>query len=472
MIFTNTAKGVYDAIEAVAATASKLEKEQILKSAATPLLMKVLRAAYDPLVTYGVAAMPGRTEGIAPGANKIDEPMVWNVINGLATRALTGNAARDEIQKMIDFLDEPSAVLFRRIVLKDMRAGFTEGTVNRVFPGTFPEFPYMRCSLPAKSNMAKFDWDKGIVSQEKADGMFLNTNVTADGVASLHSRQGNIFPLDNLQKLKRGIEESLNPGTQTHGELIVIGPDGKVLAREIGNGMLNAVQQGGALDEGCSVKLMVWDQIPMSSVVAKGKCEVPYDKRLCSLVNQLRNRNSNPPVELIPTKIVRSVEAAYAHYRELLALGKEGTVIKSLDTIWKDGTSKDQVKLKLEVDVELRIKGFVPGTPGTKTEATFGSLLCGSACDLLEVAVAGLTDAQRQMIHNERERFLDKIITVRGNAIMKPSEDGGLHSIFLPRLIEIREDKLIADDLEQIQAIYDAAAGIKKITTQEEAVAA
>ena len=470
-MYFNKAASIYQGIEAIAATASKLEKEALVKQLGSlPLFMRVVRAAYDPFVNYGLAHAPKKREGLAPGTNTLDEEQFWSILAKLASRELSGTAARDTVQNAVDLLDEPSSALFRRIIAKDLRAGFTEGTVNRVFPGTFAEFPYMRCSLKDKSNMVKPGWwDKGAISQEKADGMFANVNRAGDTV-SIHSRQGSPFPAGCMPELEAAMIANLAPETQTHGELVVyeevVDPyatylvepikSWKLMPREKGNGVLNSLLSGGALEPGQHVAYMAWDQIPLSAVKPKGKYETGYKARLIALLTQLKGASSTL-VRVIPTKQVANQAEAFAHYRELLAQGKEGTVVKHPDAIWKDGTSKDQVKLKLEVDVDLRIKGFIPGTPGTKTEATFGALLCASACDKLEVGVAGLTDAQREKIHNDRERFLETILTVRANAVMAPSGEAGLHSLFLPRAIEFREDKKVADDLQSIKDQFAAA---------------
>ena len=75
MIVTNKASSVFAAIERIAATPGKLEKEQLIKIAgnSSPLFMKVVKAAYDPFTTYGMRKLPERTAGIAPGANTLDE---------------------------------------------------------------------------------------------------------------------------------------------------------------------------------------------------------------------------------------------------------------------------------------------------------------------------------------------------------------------------------------------------------------
>ena len=179
-MYLNKAASIFQAIEAIAATSSKNEKETLIKSVGgLPLFMRIVRAAYDPFVNYGLALAPMKREGLAPGANTLDEEQFWTILDKLASRELSGTAARDAVQTAVDLLDEPSSALFRRIIAKDLRAGFTDGTINRVFPGTFQEFPYMRCSLRDKSNMVKPGWwDKGGISQEKADGMFANVNLS------------------------------------------------------------------------------------------------------------------------------------------------------------------------------------------------------------------------------------------------------------------------------------------------------
>ena len=64
---------------------------------------------------------------------------------------------------------------------------------------------------------------------------------------------------------------------------------------------------------------------------------------------------------------------------------------------------------------------------------------------------------RRQTIHNDRERFLQKVVTVRANSVMAPSGEQGVYSLFLPRLIEVREDKSVADDLQRIKDQFAAA---------------
>lgn len=461
-IVTNNAASVFAAIEKIAATSSKIEKENLIKQAGTssPMFMKVVKAAYDPYVTYGMRKVPVRNESKAPGTNTLNEEIWWTMLDKLATRALSGTAAWDAVQAAVNFLDDASGQLLVRIIRKDLRAGFTDGTINRVFKGTIPEFPYMRCSLPDKSDMPKWNWADGIISQEKADGMFTNVNKDEKGNVWLTTRQGSPIPLDNLELLESAVVAALKPGTQSHGEMTVY-KDGVVLPREVGNGMLNSVLNGGTLDEGCYARLDLWDQIPLSAVQPKGKYPVPYKERLRALLAQLGAPEAQHPlvkkhIGLVPTKMIKGKAAAYAHYRDLLKLGKEGTICKHPDAIWKDGTSKEQVKLKLEVDVDLRVVQVLPGTPGTKNEGRAGSIQCETDCGKLQVNVAVKNEAMRDQIDQDWEAWPGRIMVVRANSIMTPSDSDEAHSLFLPRFVEAgaRTDKEVADDLETVKAIF------------------
>jgi DNA ligase-1 len=458
-----TSDQAFKAIEKIASVSSKNEKEALVKQYLQFATFKrVCVCAYDPFLTYGMDKVPAREpEKYAPGETQFTGA-VWDMLDSMAKRALTGNAAREEVHKWMQLLTPESSELLKRIIKKDLRAGFTDGTLNRVHKGLVSEFPYMRCSLVKDVKLATWPWEQGVISQEKADGMFANVDhEVGGGGVRITSRQGTPFPLVELEDLVEAIRATLKPGTQTHGELLVEfrRSDGiwQTLPREQGNGLLNSIAQDGLLEDDYRVLFYAWDQIPLAAVQPKGKFAQGYKSRLTDLLAQIKARPANnDAVRLIQTRVVKSLAEAYAHYRELLAVGKEGTIIKHPAATWKDGTSKEQVKLKLEVDVDLRAKKFVPGTG--KNEATFGSIRFESEDGLLVVDVSGFTDARRKELHAKREEVLEQIGTVKANSIMVPSEEGKPYSLFLPRIVEFpRADKREADSLQRVKEQFEAA---------------
>ena len=445
---------IYSAIEEIAAVSGKNDKIDLLKKyMLSGDFSRVIGYALDPFITFGVR--PRRHTSFA--GNFTFDSETFGLLEKLRTRQLTGFKAASSIEAQFNRLDAGSCELLWRIINKDLKAGFSEESVNKAVKGFFKSFPYQRCSLPKDTNLGKWDWEKGVISQVKADGMFFNGDIEEASV-SMRSRQGQPFPeeafYDVIQDLRQIYGE--HP-VQVHGELLVLDENGDICAREVGNGHLNRVIKGGELPAGHKIIAQLWDMIPLKDVQPKGRSVQPYAQRL-RLLNQKIQFNKLTNVSLIETRIVRSLEEAYQHYADALLRKLEGTVIKKPTAIWKDGTSKEQIKLKLEADCELEVVGFEEGKEGAKTAKTFGSLKLATSCRKLVVNCSGFPDALRQEIHDNRDDWMGAIVSARANSIMfSDNLDKKPHSLFLPRFIERRTDRTEADDFDRVCWQFDNA---------------
>lgn len=442
-----------DKLDAIAATSAKKDKQAIV-AAMTEDERDVLQAALDPTITYYVASL--KLPDTPFGSEQWGEPE-WQLLEDLSSRRLSGDAARQAVDLNLRELTPKSAELLRRVINKDLRCGIGASTVNAAFPGLIPVFPYMRCSLPKDSTMSGWDWSQGMISQLKANGMFARVDVDAEGNVTVSSRQGNTFYKGALDALE-GKLGKLRPGFQYHGELTLLENNCvEVMRRSEANGILNSLLIGEkVLPDNVTVLFDVWDCIPLSAAVVKGKYTQPYVSRFNQLTGFVKEVDSGL-VQVIEHEIVYSYAEAMAHYKKILARGLEGTVVKHPQAIWKDGDSKDQVKLKLEVDVDLKIVGFNPGTPGTRTEHTFGSVILRSADDKLEVSAAGFKRDMEQYLHENRDSVLGMIMAVRANEVSPPCETNEMYSLYHPRVIELRRDKTEADSLDHVLAQFEAA---------------
>lgn len=463
-----TSDEIFDVIARVSETASKNSKEAILARFSHDAdFRRTLEYAYNPFKTYGIRKRPDRL----PRPNALGRHMndaTWQLLDDLVARRITGAAAIERVGQEISYLTDPSAEVFWRIISKDLRAGFSEGTINRVCKGLVPDFPYMRCALPKDAKWERFDFAAGAFSQKKADGMFANINVEESRLVSITSRQGSAFPIEKFpHDFLVELAACLVVGHQHHGELL-IERDGKILPREIGNGIFNSVLAGGDLGPGDRPIYEAWDCIPIDAVKTKGKYGVPYWKRFELLrkimavdgVAESSGRGSGfGSVRLVETRVVHSLEAAYAHYTEVLERGDEGTILKDRHAIWEDKTSKWQIKLKLDVDVDLKITAIQPGRAGTKNEGRPGAFSVESSCGGLRVDVTIKNEDLRDRVEADPSDFIGRIVAVRANSIMRPSERTATHSLFLPRMVEpgYRADKSQADDLQRIKDQFDSA---------------
>lgn len=452
---------IFNVIEAIAATSSKNEKLAMLAEHKNCDSFKaVLTAAYNPFMTYGIAKAPLKTVG---GGLRGFNNETWLMLGEMVKRTLTGNAARDELQAELNMMDEGSAELLRRIIMKDLRAGFSESSINKAIKGLIPEFPYQRCSLPKHVDLTTWPWDEGVISQEKADGMFANIDHESGGLVRVTSRQGSVLPIAQFAAIEEEVRARLPESMQYHGEIVVM-VDGVLVARQIGNGIINRILSGGEFAENEKPVYQVWDCIPLDRVVPKGKFEGKYILRIGGLIRRLK-AVPGTSIMLIPTRVVHSQAEAYAHAAELMRAGKEGSVIKHPDAIWRDGDSKEQVKIKLEFEVDLEVVAVVPGKFGGKNDGRPGSLTCKTSDGELLVDVTVKNEAMRDDVEANPETWLGSIIKVLANDIMEPSESSLFYSLFLPRMVEPtpRRDKFIADDLERVIAQKQAAIFGEKI---------
>jgi len=445
---------IMSVVRSIRDNSSKTGKIEILKANVEyDDFCRVLEYTYNPLKTYGIVPEnwyePEKIDGFS-GEDFSDK--TWQVLDGLISRKLSGNEARAAVTNQFATLNDFSAQLLWCIIRKDLRAGISDTSINKAKKGLIPTFPYMRCSLPSDVDLKSWPWDKGVISQEKADGVFANLNLHVDGSVSIVSRQGSSFPVDQFLNIVSDAIKFFPKDTQTHGELLVL-RDGVELPRETGNGILNSVLKGGKFADNEKPLYKVWDQIPLYEAKPKNTGSACYTDRLRSV-----SGNDLDHIQIVETKLCFSMEDAMAHYASFVSNGKEGTVLKHPDGRWRDGTSKMQVKMKLEVDVDLRVVTIIPGRDGTKNEGRAGSIRCKSECGKLDVDVAVKNEALRDKIDEEPHDWYGRIITVRANGITK-SVDYRNHSLFLPRMVEdcYRLDKTKADSLSEIVAQFNSA---------------
>lgn len=455
---------IYKIIEELRSDNSRLYKESILKREYdNELLKRVLVMALDPNINYFIKKIP----------DYATDPMTFDLpefglrnLDALSSRNYTGNNAIEHLQYILSGLNQYDAQVIELIIARDLKCGINASTINKIWKNLIPETPYMRCSL-LKDLPKNVNWKDGLISQEKLDGSFLYTNYDSTGEIEFFTRNGTRYDSDNIvfHHINNTLKTVMERGYQLHGELLVA-EDGKILTREISNGILNSLLKVNEFDSRYELKLKVWDIIPIDKFVPKGTYTVPYYMRydvLKLILNIDFKDDDNGYIEHITvadTRIVHSMDDAMNHYQEVLANGGEGAILKLKEAIWADKTSKEMFKLKLEFDVELIVVGYNEGKG--KNAKTFGSLICQSSDGLLEVSVSGFKDDMRQHIWDNINSYMNKIITVRSNAIMQPTNNDKLFSLFLPRFIEFRNDRTEADSLERIVNQYNNLVSINK----------
>jgi len=418
---------LYEIITALQNTQGSNAKKAILEAnKENEYLRDYLKAVYDPSLNYFITEKTyPEVVGYSDGHNFTVNHM-GEFIYQLSDRNKTGNAAKDWLKSVLRYFNNDQQYLIKLMLLKDIKAGISVSIINKIWPNLIYSQKYMRCSLPKDVKLSLWPWEKGVYSQVKMDGMY-----AAVSNKQVITRNGSVFPLDVLPE---GFKEEMlmiPEGIELNGELIVK-HNGEILSRKEGNGLLNSLLQGTSLPDNYSLYYVAWDWQDDKTV---------YNMRLSILDDLLGDSEYFSVVEC---RKVYSYEEAVQHFQEMLAQGQEGTVLKHPDGIWKDGTSKHQVKFKIEVDIDLLCTGMIEGTG--KYKGMLGALQLESSCGKVKVDCGtGFTDAQRKNLW-ENAYPVGKIIEIKANDLLDRVGSDTL-SLFLPVFKSVRLDKDVADDL-------------------------
>jgi hypothetical protein len=426
--------------ESLANNASRNFKiEQLQTHSDNFTLREVVRLALDPFTQFYQRKIPKYT----PNNNPLGDNLDWaldQLLTMLASRKVTGNAAIEHLQYVLENITADNAKVIERIIQKDLKCGVQVSTANAVWNGLVHEYPVMLCSPFEEKLVNKIKFPAYV--QLKMDGMRFNA-IVKDGKCEFRSRNGKeIQLLGNLEtdfiKMAAGFNMVFD------GELLV-NDKGVILDRQTGNGILNKANKGTISDlDAHKVRATVWDVIPFDAF-ASGICKVDYATRLNGLERMIQ-KSSPAKVNLVQTDLVQTLDMAQSIFESYLADGLEGIILKSSDGIWEDKRSKSQIKFKGELECDLRIVGVQMGTG--KYDGMLGAILCESADGVIKVSVgSGFSDEQRKELM--KQNLLDGIAAIKYN--MRIKNKAGEESLFLPIVLEIRDDKEVADSSKDIK---------------------
>lgn len=436
---------------------------QILKE--NPDMVDFLQYVYDPLLSYyRTKFLPNAFPRMLSRSVVGSWDQVYDVLDQMSERTLSGQKADYELSKAATNIHPDYHELIQMILDRDIKAGIAEKGINAAFNaagGTgrlINVLPYHRYDNMTIDLLKKMDFRRGVYSQLKSDGMFANIICRYGKEPEIRSRSGSLIAggsVDNLSLVFKDIIYDAGVGESVfHGELLVVDlKQNTILPRAVGNGKLNSViQTGEPLPEQFQVIYRVWDIVPYDKWFNAERVDIPYEARY-NIISQMFEDDGL--VQVQETRVVHSFAEAVEHFKDALSRKEEGTICKAADMPWEDGTSSQGLKLKMEIECDLEIVGFNAADAKGKHAKTFGSLLCKTSDSLLIVGVSGISDDLRKYMWENQDEFLGKIAAVLSNGVQDKTDDS-LKSLFLPRLVEVRIDKKVANTLDEVYEIQKA----------------
>jgi DNA ligase-1 len=423
---------------------SRIHKEKVIEKALMASKLGSANAqcflfncyqAYNPYYVFGVKKVP-ETKGLEHKLNPW--PKFWAMLEGLRTRSLTGQNAKTAIEFMSEQFDSVEwNGLCRRVIIKDLRCGISEKTLNKVLGNTEWKIPVFTCQLAIDSekHTAKMTGKKRI--EQKLDGVRVLAVVTKTTV-NLYSRNGK--PFDNFPHIVESLEDIKNK----FAKIFQLHPHGFVLDGEIIGESFQALMKQAQRKSDVQTTGMTYSVFDIMALAdfERGFSNLQQHKRLDILEGYRAVFDSTDCVRLM-AGIEVDLDTAEGHdimrrYAEdSVAAGFEGIMIKDLDAPYECRRSTFWMKWKPVMTVDLNIVGFEEGTG--RNAGRLGAIICEGTDDdrLIHVNVgSGLSDADRDEYWHSRDDLLGRVVEVAADAVTQ-NQDGS-YSLRFPRFVRFR----------------------------------
>lgn len=423
---------------------SRLHKEDVIRQAlaATTIgsenaenFLLMARATYNPYCTWGIKQVPA-TEGIAGAENPWED--FCNMLEDLANRELTGNAARDAIQSISQRFDSDEWNNFcAPVIRKDLRAGISDKTINKIVKGTRYEVPVFSCQLATDSTgRPEMSGKKRL--EKKLDGVRVLVVLTGNAV-NCYSRNGK--PFDNFGHIEREIEKNADFIYSTLGiskrQGVVL--DGEVMGKSFQDLMRQARRKTDA-DASDSV-FHVFDYLPLVAFT-EGHWNKQQRRRLDDLEGL---RGMSESVEVmegievdLDTADGRAVLDQFA--KDCVSQGYEGIMIKELEAPYLCKRGLFWMKWKPTITVDLPIIALEEGTG--KNVGKLGAFVCEGVDNGKTIRVnvgSGFSDVDRNSYWASSDLLIGRVAEVLCDAVTQ-NQDGS-YSLRFPRFVRFRDDK-------------------------------
>jgi len=384
------------------------------------------------MITFGIKQVPERT---GPDGAGVDWDSFTLILTGFINRTFTGNLARETIADvMAKCTNAQWNGWYRRILIKDLRCGVSEKTINKVVEKTYASYaiPIFGCQLAHDSanHESKVSGQKLI--EVKLDGVRVITIVYPDGRVDMFSRNGK--ELVNFPHVK--VQFATIASTLLEPWVF----DGEIMSGTFQD-LMKQVHRKSNVEANDAV-LNLFDCVPLVHF-EQGVWNAPQKFRSSHLGAFLEEHQASlPNVTMVGQELVDlDSQEGQTRYREINALaiagGYEGIMIKEPDAPYECKRSVAWLKLKPFIEVSLSITAVEEGTG--RNVGKLGALVCEGEDDGKTIRVnvgSGFSDSDRDSFYQSRDTLPNQVVEVRADAVTQNQD--GTYSLRFPRFIRFR----------------------------------
>jgi len=419
----------WDVVAELEADNSRLAKEAIIRresAADNTELFRGFRAAYDAMITFGVK----KVEEKSGDGKGITADAFWKTAQDLAERRVTGNAAITAVNYLrMNAKEAEWNQWYRRILIKDMRCGTSDSTINKHADPKF-HVPVFECQLAhdGAKHESKVSGEKLI--EVKLDGVRVITIVYPSGQVDQYSRNGK--ELVNFEEVKRQIAKH----AVFFKEPMVL--DGEIMSGNFQDLMKQIHRKSDAKADDAVLNL--FDILPLREFQAGVSTEVQHQRSARLRGWYLPLMDHMPNVTIVGQELVDlDTHQGAARFKmintQAIAGGYEGIMIKDPNAVYECKRSTAWLKQKPFIEVSLTVVNTEEGTG--RNVGKLGALVCEGVDDEREIRVnvgSGFSDQQREDFWNCRVD--GHVVEVRADAITQNQD--GTYSLRFPRFLRFR----------------------------------
>jgi DNA ligase-1 len=378
------------------------------------------------MITFGIRKVEeksGDGRGLKPET-------FWATAEQLSRRELTGNAAITAVNHMrLNALEAEWNHWYRRILIKDLRCGVSEKTVNSVVGKKYGKYivPVFSCQLAhdGANHESKVSGSKLV--EVKLDGVRVITIVYPSGNVDQYSRNGK--ELVNFEHIKRQFAK--------HAKLLrePMVFDGEVMSSSFQDLMRQVHRKSDV--EASDAVLHLFDILTLKDFQA-GSSSVPQVDRSNSLRAWYAPiADHMPNVAILGHELV-DLDSQGGRRRfgrinaDAITGGYEGIMIKDPNAGYECKRSTAWLKQKPYIEVSLTVIGVEEGTG--RNQGKLGAIIVEGEDDgkLIRTNVgSGLTDSDRVTYWDNADSIIGNIVEVRADAVTQ-NQDGS-YSLRFPR---------------------------------------
>lgn len=427
-----------DIIQRLEADNSRLAKEAVLADAMSEGLdefFEGLSMCLDKLYTFGVKQVPVKEE---EGGQGLSWTNFKELAESLYRRDLTGHAARDAINLAMGVATkEQWNGFYRRILIKDLRCGVSEKTVNTVAKKqkkTQYTVPVFECMLAHDSANHESKLEGKKLLEPKLDGVRAITVVDFENrTVTMYTRNGK--ELTNFAHITDAILTHIDQFERSY----VL--EGEIVSSSF-QALMTQVHRKSDV-QSTDARLMLFDILPLFEF-KQGKSVMGQRRRskflqsLKGLFTDIGHIDVIPQIEVDLDSFIGNEE--FKEYnKKTVEQGFEGIMIKDPEAKYVAKRDVAWLKAKPFIEVSLAVVGVEEGTG--RNQGKLGALICEGEDDSKFIRVnvgSGLSDDQRDSFWQDRDTLIGQVVEIRADAATRSQDSEEVWSLRFPRFLRFR----------------------------------